>query len=255
MEQKVCFLEQNKKTSFLLGGFKMRIALCDLDKNFLTRLKGELYHYAELNKIEIVVDCYISGENMIKSDINYNLIFLGYDLKGNNGLKTAEILRENCNNSPIIFVSDRTDFIIDAFKVCAFRFLLKSNWTNELFAVLDDYFKKFSKDYPLWVKSGEETVCISTGEIYFLEADNKHCYIHLKSETLYCNKTMARVFSVLPKSHFSKTNRAYVVNLNHISRYNNDVIVLKNGKILHPSRNYYKSFKEEYRRFLRPCEI
>ena len=110
-------------------------------------------------------------------------------------------------------------------------------------------------DYPIWIKNAEDTVCLTTDDIYYLEADNKHCYIHLKNSSLYCNKTMAQVFKVLPKSHFLKTNRAFIVNLNHISRYNNDIITLKNGKTLHPSRNYYKTFKEEYRRFLRPLEL
>ncbi len=233
----------------------MRIAVCDLDKSFLTSFKGMLYRYAEEYRLEIFTECFISGEALMKSKSNYDLIFLSYRLAGINGLDTAKKLRENNNNTPIIFISDCTDFILEAFKINAFRCLLKSKWKDELFPLLDDFFMHQGSDYPIWIKSRDNMVCLSTGEIYYLEADNKYCFINLENETLPCHRTMARVYEALPQNNFTKINRAFVVNLNYISRYNNDTIILKNGKILHPSRNFYKSFKEEYRRFLRPYEI
>lgn len=103
----------------------MRIAVCDLDKNFLKNFKDMLYLYAGEKKIEILTECFVSGETLISNITDYNLIFLGYDLSGINGLETAKILRKKQNNAPIIFVSDYTKFVFDAFKVSAFRFLLK----------------------------------------------------------------------------------------------------------------------------------
>ena len=253
MESKVYFWEQNK--FFSLDGAKMRIAVCDLEKDFLLQFKNEIYRYAEKNRIEIVVECYLSGEGILKNCNEYNLIFLGYSLKGINGLDIATEIRKCGCDAAIIFISDFTDFIFEAFKVNAFRFLRKADWKDNLFSVLNDYMQQFGDTYPIWVKSKEDIVCISVNDIYYLEADNKHCYIHLKDGAIYCNRTMAKVFEVLPKTCFVKTNRAFVVNLNHISRYSFDKITLKNGDILYPSRNFYKSFKEEYRHFTKPCEI
>lgn len=233
----------------------MRIAICDLDKEFLLKLKTMLYRYSEENKTEMFVESFFSGEDVITSSVNYNLIILGYRLKGINGLETAKKLRKGLNGSPIIFISDCTDFIFEAFKVCAFRFLLKVNWEQELFSTLDEFFMQLDNDHPICIKSHNDVVCISTEDIYYLEADNKYCFVHLENETISCNRTMADVYKHLPQNHFSKTNRAFVVNFNYIKRYNSQSIILKNGKILHPSRNYYKSFKDEYRRFLRPYEI
>ncbi|MBQ6847633.1 MAG: response regulator transcription factor [Clostridia bacterium] len=233
----------------------MRIAVCDLDKGFLNRFKAALYRYAEEHRLDIFAECYVSGESIEQSGYYYNLIFLGYQLAGINGLDTAKKLREKKNNTTIIFISDSTDFILQAFKVSAFRCLLKSKWEAELYPLLDDFFMEKSANYPIWVKSHADTVCLCTEDIYYLEADNKYCFINLEKETLSCHRTLSQVYGALPKSNFTKINRAFVVNLNYISRYNNDAIILKNGKILHPSRNFYKSFKDEYRRFLRPYEI
>lgn len=253
MEQQVYFWEQKNK-HYLSGGFKMKIAICDIDKIFLSKIKDMIYKYAAANKFDAVAECYVSGESIVDRK-DYNLIFLGYDLGGKNGLQIASNLRERGVDCPIIFVSDHTDIIFETFRVQAFGFILKSQWEQKINSLLDDFFKKMGADYPLWIKSGEDIVCINTDDIYYLEADNKRCRIHLRDKTLVSNRTMARVFELMPKNHFVKTNRAFVVNLKHIRRYNNETITLKNGETLHPSRNYYKSFKEEYRRFLRPYII
>ncbi len=231
----------------------MRIAICDSDLGFSARLKSIIYSYADKHRLDIVVDRFTCGEELLSATAYYSIIFLGYVFSGMNGLVCAEKLRNKGVNSHLIFISDFSDFVFDAFKVQALGFLLKSECEKRLISVLDQCLLKSETQKSMLVKSGDDQVRVDTKDIYYLEADNKHCFIHLKKEVVECNQTMAKVYSFLPRQCFSKANRAYVVNLDQISRYNNDVIIMKNGKALHPSRNYYKSFKEEYRRFLTTC--
>lgn len=253
MEQKVELREQ-KKVLFSYKKAKMRIAVCDIKKEFLEKIKSIIYKYADFHRLDIVVDCYSHGEALLCSKIQYSLIFLGYELQGKNGLETAVSLRISNNYSSIVFISGNTDFVFDTFKVNPYRFLIPPLNQSDLYKLLDDFFTQFGNDYPLWIKNGEETFCLNTREIVYLEANNKHSVIHLQREAIPCNRTMARVFDVLPKNHFTKINRAYIVNLNFIAKYNNDTVFLKNGEKVHISRNYFKNFKEEYRFFLNPLE-
>lgn len=255
MYKNVIILESENEIFNILGGEKMRIAICDINKDFVIKLKRAIYHYADINRFDIVVDCYISGEKLLESKEIYSLIFLEYKLAGINGLETAKIIKNTYQNSTIIFMSRDTSFVFEAFKVSPFRFLKKPINHVHFTEALDSYFKKIGKNCSLWIKNYDHTICLSTEEVLFLEADNKHCYVHLKNESLKCNKTMARVFEVLPKSHFSKINRAFVVNLDYITDYSHEELTLKNGVSLPISRNFQKNFKEEYRRFCSPKEL
>lgn len=228
----------------------MRIAICDLDKEFLYGIKHCIYRYSEIKRLDTVVDCFISGESILANADNYAIIFLGYHLSGINGLETAIRLRQNNVPAIIIFISDYTDFIFDAFKVDAFRFLLKSDYETELWSLLDELCLSPKNGNPILLKSENDTVCVNPREICFLEANNKHCSVHLDSFTLNCKRTMASVVRELPQNTFCKTNRSFVVNLRHVSRYGSKTVVMKNGDTLCLSRNYSKSFKEEYHRFL-----
>lgn len=252
MEQKAKLEERKGITLFSYKEAKMRIALCNRDINLLKKLKNIFYLYAERKRLDIVVDCYCRGEDMLKSDVRYDLIFLDYYLGGKNGLEIAKLLRNKNEYTAIIFMSSNTQFVFEAFKVSPYRFLVPPIGQQELFSVLDEFFEKYGKDYPIWIKSREDTVSINTSDIYYLEADNKHCFINLENQQLHCNRTMARVFAVLPKYNFLKINRAFIVNLNYIVRYNNDSVYLSNGTSLHISCNYLKNFKDEYYNFLNP---
>lgn len=252
MEPKVNFREQKKGIIFFKKCFKMRIAICDSDIDQRKGLKKQLYRYSNSNKTEFIVEEFSSGEELLKSKNKYCLVFTEYTLSGNNGLETAVKLRKKDTETCIVFVSENTDFIFDSFKVSPFRFLIKPLDINTLFKTLDDFFVTYSEHYPLWITNQINTYCLNTSEIFYLEANNKHSFIHLSNEVIPCNKTMARVFSTLPKNCFKKINRAFVVNLNCISKFNNEYVFLKNGESIHISRKYYKSFKEEYLHFANP---
>lgn len=248
MELEVKNREQ-KKIIISKKEFKMRIALCDSDMLLIQNVKKMIYTYAEKNRLDVLVDCYCYGEQLLRCEQRYNIIFLGYELAGKNGFEIALKLRE-CNNfSSIVFMSTNMDFVFESFKANPYRFLVPPVSSEDIYALLDDFFKKFGTDYPLLIRSQSDVVCLNTANISYLEADNKHCYIHTETEVLPCNKTMAKVFEVIPKNHFTKINRAFIVNLNYVSRYNNEEVVLTNGEKLHISRKYMRDFKSDYHFF------
>lgn len=233
----------------------MRIALCDADTAAIKITKRILYEYANLRGIELLVEEYASGNELLINKIKYQLVILDYNTGDLNGLETARVLR-SCNpDCTIIFLSSYKGFIIDSFKVSPFRFLLKPLDKSLLFSALDDFFKSRSDNRPLLIKDGGDTFCLSANEIFYLEADNKNCFISLRNKKIRCRKTMARVYCELPKRHFGKINRAYVVNFNYISGYNRDAVTLRNGEQLHVGRCYFKSFREEFREFSDAMEL
>lgn len=224
----------------------MRIAICDGDGEFSKELKRKLYAYSNINRYQFLVETFSSGEELLKSQNRYVLIFIEYKLNGINGLETARILRRRGNNCKIIFLTACTHFVFEAFQVEAHRFITKPLNDTTLINTLDETFKSITDNNPLFISVGNDTICLNTEEIFYLEADNKYCNIHLNSRTVQCKKTMARAFEALPKSRFQKINRAFVVNLNHVDKYNNDRVFLKNGEELHITRTYYKNFKQNY---------
>ena len=233
----------------------MKIAICDNDTVFSNKLKHILYVYCNKRNLDLYVETFESGEELLLSQSKYLLIFIEYSLSGINGLETVEKLRKRNNNTKIIFTTSNTQFIFEAFRVETYRFLTKPIAEKSIHIILDDLFFTTNKHFPLWISDGCTTYCIDTSEIFYLEADNKHCFVHLKNDVILCKKTMARVFSALPKTYFQKINRSFIVNLKHINKYNTESVFLKNGDGLHITRSHYKNFKENYIDYSNPTII
>lgn len=221
----------------------MKIAICDADTAFSCKLKHILYAYSNKYKLDFFIEIFNSGEQLLNSQSNFLLIFIEYTLTGINGLETAKQIYSRNQSTKIIFLTNESKFIFDAFHINAYRFIKKPLSEDEINISLNRLFFDSHTHYPVRINDGYMTHCINTDEIIYIEADNKFCYIHLCDRVILCKKTMARIYDALPKIYFQKINRAFVVNLKFVSKFNAESVFLKNGEALHITRTYYKDFK------------
>ena len=157
----------------------MLAALCDDDKFITEKLKNLLLTYAKENRIIIEIDEFQSGERLLNSEIDYDIIVLDYQLGNTDGLTVAKELRKQNALSCIIFLTSYPHFMIDAFEVNTFRFLLKPIDKSKLFKAIDDYVKIIDANYPITIIQNKELKKINSNEICFIEADGKYSNIHL----------------------------------------------------------------------------
>ena len=131
----------------------MRIAICDDDVQLICLLKQLIYRYANEHRYDFVVEEFYSGESLLNSSLVFDIIFLDYKMNILNGLDTAKQLRKRNTSNVIVFVTSYTHFVLDAFKVNAFRFLVKPITEKKIWETLDDYFSMYGNDYPVLLKS------------------------------------------------------------------------------------------------------
>ncbi|MBO5089876.1 MAG: LytTR family transcriptional regulator DNA-binding domain-containing protein [Clostridia bacterium] len=227
----------------------MRIAICGDECSSAIILKRMLYMFSNYKKIGFVVDIFANANDFLASKQSYTLIFISFETEKSKIL--AKSLLDKNLKTPIIIFSSNCCHAADAFKLNAYYFLQIPLSQKTVFDMLENFFVSYFSA-PLLISDGFETVCINVSDILYLEANNKHCIIHLKDKIIYCNKTMARVFAVLPEDRFLKINRAIIINSDYISRFCSEYIILTNGEVLYPSRHFYKSFKLEYHRIKTP---
>lgn len=227
----------------------MKIAICGDDFLNIKQIKRVLYIFSNYKKLGLVVDIIDTNTDPTTLTKNYILIFISFE--NQNSKKLAQHIYKNKSQIPIIVFSKNLCHAAEAFKINAYNFLQMPLCEELLLKILEDFFAAFLLT-PLILNDGFENICINTNDIFYLEANNKHCYIHLTNQEFHCNKTMARVFSALPQGKFSKISRSLVVNCDCITRFCSEYIILKNGAVLYPSRHFYKTFKSDYNAFKMP---
>lgn len=214
----------------------LRIAVCDDEKNMIEEIGSIISGYCDKKQIEYRIFSYIDGEDLLKSDESFDIIFLDIEMKRMDGIKTAEYIREQNMNIPIIYITGYSDYWRRAFKVHAFEFITKPIQKNELYNVMDDYFASVhdAKDDMLTLNTDDGVACFKLNDVYyFMFESKKKVYVYTAAEKILVREHLSNIYEKLDKTQFYQSRRDCVLNLKYVSRIQNEfVIVMKNGDML-----------------------
>lgn len=233
-----------------MGKMNMKAAICDDEKIFHKQLSALLWKYMESRNIEIYPDFYENGEDLLRSQKEYDIIFMDFQMDGINGIETGIKLRESNSDCVIIFVSAYPAAALEAYEAKTFRFLMKPIDETKLFKALDDYLKLIDYDNLLLLNTHEEKYKIKMSEIIYLEGDGKYTTVRTKKQSLRIRMNLKQLELKLPKSKFIRCSKSFVVGFAHISNHNNSEIIFDNGEKAIIGGHYAAKFKTEFQFFI-----
>jgi DNA-binding LytR/AlgR family response regulator len=235
---------------------KVRVAVCDDEKN----LREDIKSMIKAQCADCHVDLYDSGESLLAAHEEYDIYFLDIQMAGMNGMETASRIRtretaESKNESIIVFVTSFTDFWGEAFDVKAFHYLVKPIDKNKFNAVFTraaaEYLDKKEKaGKHILIKNRDSYHKVLLSEIFYLESQNKKVTVISANGAVEHYGKMQDLESVLGDTFF-RCHRCYIVNMEHITKYNATTIWLKNGKEIFLAHKKYPFFVKAYMSFLK----
>lgn len=189
----------------------------------------------------------------IKADI----LFLDVSLGGKTGMDILKLVPElDCE---IIFITAYSEFAVDAFKFSATGYVVKPIKDEDLaFAVnkaikrIND--KQFSKTdskpvqafaTKIGIPSGSGIDYINVNEIIYFESVSGYTKVITQHAEILSSFNLGK-FKISTKGQpFYQLHRSYIVNLNHIKRYNTiGEVVMTNDKVIPVSRNLRDEFMQ-----------
>ena len=233
----------------------MQIAVCDDEKvirDMFAEKIARLYPEAELL-------LYRSGEELLLSGKDPDILLLDIQMPGKNGMETAKELRRKNKNAIIIFVTALDDFVFQAFDVGAFHYLVKPFDDGKFVKVLLNAVKQSAdrkkletadrkKEVPsLIISTGGKHIIVHLEDIVYAEAFNRKVIIHtMDSDIEYYGKM--KDLEEKAGDEFYRTHRSYLVNFGFIRKYNETTVYLKKGQALMAKQNYGE-FVKQYLRY------
>lgn len=104
----------------------MNIAICDDEKIIREQIKELI----EKEKPGVYTELYETGDALLSSRKQFDMVFLDIQMEGTDGIKTAKKLRErsavnDTEDVILIFITGIREYVFQAFDVAAFHYLLK----------------------------------------------------------------------------------------------------------------------------------
>lgn len=229
----------------------IRIAIVDDEKVIREQIKKLI----EKKQTDCEIDTYGTGEDLLKVDSVYDIIFLDIQMDGMNGIDTARALREKQEDMVVIFITGVKEYVFEAFDVSAFHYLLKPVEEKKFSEVFERAKKEVEKrttrgQKNIFIKTRNRSFTINHDNILYIENRGKKVEIHTSNEIIETYASMNDLEKQLG-GNFYRCHRGYLVNMAHIAEYENDSISLSNGENIFMAKERYNEFVKEYMRYLR----
>lgn len=234
----------------------MQIAVCDDEEEGRNMLAEKIKRLCP--EAELVL--YRSGEELLSSDRQPDILFLDVQMPGKSGMEAAKELRRKNRSVIIIFVTALDDFVFEAFDVGAFHYLVKpfhnAKFAEVLFRAVQQHeeirkqetAERAQDRQRLTITSGRQHFTVIPEDIVYAEVFDRKIIIHTMDQDIEYYGKM-KDLEQKAGDEFYRPHRAYLVNFNFIRKYDATTIYLKKGQALMAKQNYGE-FVKCYLRFI-----
>ena len=196
--------------------------------------------------------CYGNGMDLTR-DLSggkmYHLLLLDVLMDDINGIALAAELREQGDQTMIVFVSSCQEMARQGYKVKAMRYLAKPLEQEEVQEALLTCYGEWQAKKEILLPTDHGQYRISYPDIQFVEAFDRGTRFVLGSQTVETRMKLSQVEGMLPKSMFVQCHRAYIVNMAHARRISQYEFLMKSGITLPISRLRYPEINRQFVQF------
>lgn len=214
------------------------IAICDDDPYTCSQIERIILNYGMRKTNCVEVDVHYSGEKLIrylKNGTYYDMIFLDIGLKKLNGIDVGRRIRNVLNNEAvqIVYTSSNEGYAMDLFEVRPMHFLVKPVEEEKILSVLEKGMKLANKLCQTFeYKLGHDIKKIPAKSIlYFESLDRRVKMITMEGEEVFYG-AMADIIPRAEKYGFFSCHKSYLVNYQHVLKFEYDKLHMKNGMTL-----------------------
>lgn len=222
----------------------MRISIVDDDPKWLERIQNEIMCYDDDKEMEI--DVFLSGEEYLKREEQYDISFIDIEMPGIDGFETISRARKYNPNGLYVILTTHVEMSRKGYVVNAFRYLDKMK-LEEMQETIESARIVLGRNEKIEVNViGEGVRKLTLKNIIYIETEKHYVLIHTKHGIIKCSDTMQDMDKILPSNWFNRCHHAYIVNLDEISDIKEKIVYLSNGDDIDVSDRKMGQFKKAY---------
>ncbi|MCI8919949.1 MAG: response regulator transcription factor [Eubacterium sp.] len=234
----------------------VKIAVVDEHMELLDAVICMIQEYAALNKKEIKAVPYRLAQELfwdLEERKEYYDIYLLDAIMGETGeYYVAQHIRELYQEPPfLVVISTDARYSIKGYEYHVSRYILKSQWQDELPAVLDELCgcldDQNQRNYIIETANHVEKICYK--DIYYVYVERKYTYFCTVYGISRVRKTLSEVFAQLEAKEFVYLDKSCIVNLRHIVSIDKLEVRLSSGEKLTVSRTQVRHLRNSIKEY------
>lgn len=212
--------------------FDIKIAICDDNIYDCNSIENMLKMNPFYKKATVIK--FVNGTELLNSHKknNFDIILLDVDMPEHSGIEIGKYLRQNDTETILIFVTNYPQYAIEGYDCNAFHYLLKPINEAKFNNVINKAIRKklvYKAKIKLTINGINYVVKIQ--DIYYIEASQYHKITYYTDNGGYTVRgTLSEALDKFSHFGFFQIHKAFIVNLNKVTRIANKEIIFDNKK-------------------------
>lgn len=232
---------------------KIKIALCDDDAKALPVIAGAAESAFQEKGIYTDIRRFNSGRALLQAmeQTRFHIVLLDIEMPGMDGIAVGKRLRELGDGTHIVYVSEAESRVFESFLVQPLGFVRKSNFLNDIAAVVELYVKTCSQDERgdyLEFQTRSGLLSLKSRQIRYIEGSRNYQLLYLEGqkEPTEVKMTMDKLEEATRTHSFIRIHKGYLVNYRCIQRISASAVTLLDGTQLPIGRSKAAEVKSKY---------
>ncbi|MDE7003415.1 MAG: LytTR family DNA-binding domain-containing protein [Oscillospiraceae bacterium] len=232
---------------------KIKIALCDDDAKALPVIAGAAESAFQEKGIYTDIQRFNSGKALLQAmeQTRFHIVLLDIEMPGMDGIAVGKRLRELGDGTHIVYVSEAESRVFESFLVQPLGFVRKSNFLNDIAAVVELYVKTCSQDERgdyLEFQTRSGLLTLKSRQIRYIEGSRNYQLLYLEGqkEPTEVKMTMDKLEEATRTHSFIRIHKGYLVNYRCIQRISASAVTLLDGTQLPIGRSKAAEVKSKY---------
>ena len=232
----------------------MKIAICDDNLNIVDEVKNLLDEYALSKNLSLDISTFNDGQAVLESDERFNIAILDVEMPGCNVIELFKILREKNRHIVLMYITSHKKYLDEALNLNAARFFEKPIDSKRFYDGLDNALKRIDNTtIKFFLKEDNASVRINANDIIYVEIEpigHRKTKIVTEEKTYISSNKIVFWEEHLISSLFVKTHKSYIINMEYITKYENNTLQLDGKYNIPISRNYQSSVHKAFIRYM-----
>lgn len=229
----------------------IRIAIVEDEDAYISQLTDYLAEYKKTTNEEFDITVYRDGDAIVaKYKAQFDIILMDIQMRFVDGMTAAEEIRKSDSEVVIIFITNMTQYAIRGYEVDALDYILKPvsyfAFSQKLSRAIARIKKRENKYVTLSIKGG--ILRLNVSDIYYIESAGHDLIYHTSSGDHIASGTMKSVEEEFQNMSFSRGNKCYLINLEHVEGIQDKCAVVR-GDFLQLSRPRQNAFMQDLTKY------
>lgn len=227
----------------------MNIAICDDAQEVHKIMEIYIKQFTQEFHIDCEVHSFYSGEELLENKEKMDILFLDVMMPEMDGVETAKKLNRKLYYK-IIMLTGSPEYFQDAFKIGAFRYLLKPIIQSDLFEAMEAVAKELPDYKTFQMHYQRQTYQILEKDITYLEANKGIIIIYTEKGDYTSSLSLKKWEEVLSADYFARVHKGYIVNLKKVVGWDKKFIYLTLGEKVPISKRNQKWMTQRLSKYL-----